>query len=116
MRIVREVFVDLKSHALRIAVFGQIQPRRTARPLPDVPPAQDHDVGGHLRVRVLLERRVRQPDGSQEISALGQVAAQGRVELVQGALGGDERYQAAGADFFDAFGEEVVVDEEAAVG
>ena len=63
-----------------------------------------------------LEGGVRQADGTQEICALGQVAAQGRVEFVQGALGSDEGHEAAGTHFFHALGKEVVVDQKTTFG
>ena len=72
---------------------------------------QEDDVAGHFRSGVPLEGVIRQTDGPDEFGALCQVLSDGGVFLVQRALAGDERHNAAGPHFVQRLSEEIVVDE-----
>ena len=72
---------------------------------------QKEDVAGDFRSCVLLKGVVRQADGPDEVGALGQIFADGRVFLVHGALAGNKSNHPSGPHLVQRLPKEIVVDE-----
>ena len=77
-----------------------------------IPLLEEDDIGGHFRAGGTLEGIVGQTDGTQKVSPLGNVFADGGILLVHSTLGGDEGDDTAGTNLVQCPGEEIVVDQE----
>ena len=71
--------------------------------------AKEQNIGGDFRSRIGLEGGVRQPDRAQQVGMFGQMPADGVGLLVHGVAARDERHHAAGPQFLQRLGEEVIV-------
>ena len=72
---------------------------------------QEDNVAGHFRTGVLFEGIVRQADGTDQVSPLRQIFADGPILLVHGTLAGDEGHHAAGTNLIQGLTEKVVMDQ-----
>ena len=76
-----------------------------------IPLLEKQDVSHNIRARIGTESVVGEPNRTKQLSPLGQVLSHGRISLVHGPAGGNERHHAPGADFIHGFGQEIVVDQ-----
>ena len=74
--------------------------------------AEDQDVCGDRRASA-FERGLREADGDDEVSAIGEGSPEFLALLVHGVAGGDGRHHAAGTDFIEHLLEEILVNFEA---
>ena len=73
---------------------------------------QEQDIRSDLRAGGTLEGIVGQTNGSQKVSSLGDILADGGVLLVHCSLGGDESDDTAGTNLIQGAGKKVIVDQE----
>ena len=74
-----------------------------------VPLLEEDDVRYHLGTGILFERIIGQTDSSQQLGALGKIAAHCGILGVHGIAGGYKSHHAAGTHLVECFGEKVVV-------
>ena len=113
LRVRGEVFIERNRLAEGVGDFPDGLPRWPGRQFAGQPFAQDHDVGGDFGVGVSLEGVVGQTDRAEQVGLIGDILAKTAIKLVERAFGRDEEDQAAGPNFVQRRGEEVVVDDEA---
>ena len=73
---------------------------------------QEDDVRNDLGTGVLFESVIGQTDGPQQLGALGQIPAHGRILGVHRVSRGHKSHHAAGTHLVQRLGEKVVVDAE----
>ena len=73
---------------------------------------EENNIADDFRSGVGLERTVRQPDSTQQISTFSNVFAGRRILAVQCVAAGDKGHDAARTYLVDSLGEEIVVDAE----
>ena len=94
------------------AVFIRIQMQPIRLQIRDmVALLQKEDVAGDFCSGILLEGVVRQADSANQIGALGQIFADGRVFLVHGSLAGNKSNNPSGPHLVQRLPKEIVVDE-----
>ena len=72
---------------------------------------QEQNITGDLCAGIALKGCVWQTDGSNQVCSLCKVFPHSRVFLVHGALGSDERHNAAGSDLVQGLSEKEIVNE-----
>ena len=107
LRVVYEILVDGKA----IFRFAKLHPVRLMVDRA-VTFLEENNIADDFRSGVGLERTVRQPDSTQQISTFSNVFAGRRILAVQCVAAGDKGHDAARTYLVDSLGEEIVVDAE----
>ena len=94
-------------HGNAVGIFCKVQPRLVL--LAQCVTLLQENYIRHNFSAAALERIVGQAHRTDEVAALGNVLAGAVILFVQCAAGGDECYDAAGAQLVDALGKEIVV-------
>ena len=103
-----EIFVDGNRAVLRLD-GREVEPcvwacRRSGRAL-----LQQQNIGRDFRAGVGLEGGIGEPDGADEVGAVGEIAPDGGVLLVHGVAAGHKRHDAARTELVERPGEKIVV-------
>ena len=106
-RVVDKILVDGKP-VLRLSGLGPFR-HDVQR---SIPLLEKDDVRYHLGTGVLFERIIGQTDSSQQLGALGKIAAHGGVLGVHSIAGGHKGHHTAGTHLVQRLGEKVVVNTE----
>ncbi len=70
---------------------------------------EKQDIRLDFRSGVGLESRIGEPDGADEVGAVGEIVPDGRVLLVHSVAAGHERHDAAHAQLVERLGEKIIV-------
>ena len=106
-RVVNKITIDRNP----IRVLSEMHPVRLDINYP-VPLLQKDDIRSDVSIRVRAECRIRQPNGTQQLSTLSNILAYFRALLVHSALGGNESNHTTGAHLVKCLSEEIVMDQE----